>query len=43
MTVLGAYALLVLVGVRLLSIGLREGYHPVHGRVGLAGVGRPSG
>ncbi|WP_197008885.1 Pls/PosA family non-ribosomal peptide synthetase [Longispora fulva] len=27
------YALLVLVGVRLLSIGLREGYHKVHGRV----------
>lgn len=27
------YALIVLVGVRLLSIGLREGYHPVHGRV----------
>ncbi|MCP3800621.1 amino acid adenylation domain-containing protein [Allokutzneria sp. A3M-2-11 16] len=28
-----AYALLVLVSVRLLSIGLREGYHPVHGRI----------
>ncbi|MET7619856.1 Pls/PosA family non-ribosomal peptide synthetase [Streptomyces sp. NPDC005408] len=27
------YALIVLAGVRLLSIGLREGYHPVHGRV----------
>ncbi|WP_406690066.1 amino acid adenylation domain-containing protein [Saccharopolyspora sp. ID03-671] len=27
------YALLVLVSVRALSIGLREGYHPVHGRV----------
>ncbi|MBT2392798.1 amino acid adenylation domain-containing protein [Streptomyces sp. ISL-1] len=27
------YALIILVGVRLLSIGLREGYHPVHGRV----------
>ncbi|MGW7367904.1 Pls/PosA family non-ribosomal peptide synthetase, partial [Streptomyces sp. NPDC054841] len=27
------YALLILVGVRALSIGLREGYHPVHGRV----------
>ncbi|MDQ0941517.1 Pls/PosA family non-ribosomal peptide synthetase [Streptomyces sp. V1I1] len=27
------YALIVLVGVRLLSIGLREGYHAVHGRV----------
>ncbi|MFF3243667.1 Pls/PosA family non-ribosomal peptide synthetase [Streptomyces sp. NPDC002870] len=27
------YALIVLVGVRLLSIGLREGYYPVHGRV----------
>ncbi|WP_042420766.1 Pls/PosA family non-ribosomal peptide synthetase [Streptacidiphilus anmyonensis] len=28
------YALLVLVGVRLLSIGLRTGHHPVHSRVG---------
>ncbi|MEU4495364.1 Pls/PosA family non-ribosomal peptide synthetase [Streptomyces sp. NPDC023998] len=28
-----SYALIVLAGVRLLSIGLREGYHPVHGRV----------
>ncbi|MBW6437076.1 AMP-binding protein [Actinoplanes hulinensis] len=28
-----AYALLVLVAVRLLSIGLREGFHPVRGRV----------
>jgi non-ribosomal peptide synthetase-like protein len=28
-----AYALLVLAGVRLLGIGLRPGYHPVHGRV----------
>ena len=27
------YALLVLAGVRVLSIGLVEGYHPVHGRV----------
>ncbi|MFD9222476.1 Pls/PosA family non-ribosomal peptide synthetase [Streptomyces sp. NPDC060064] len=27
------YALIVLAGVRLLSIGLREGYHPVHGRI----------
>ncbi|MFI1396334.1 Pls/PosA family non-ribosomal peptide synthetase [Streptomyces sp. NPDC020681] len=27
------YALLILAGVRALSIGLREGYHPVHGRV----------
>ncbi|MEV4641378.1 Pls/PosA family non-ribosomal peptide synthetase [Actinoplanes sp. NPDC049548] len=27
------YALLVLVAVRLLSIGLRAGHHPVHGRV----------
>jgi len=27
------YALLVLVAVRVLSIGLRAGYHPVHGRV----------
>ncbi|OLB77596.1 MAG: amino acid adenylation protein [Actinobacteria bacterium 13_2_20CM_2_71_6] len=31
-TLLG-YALLVLVCVRLLGIGLRAGYHPVHGRV----------
>ncbi|MFB9689978.1 Pls/PosA family non-ribosomal peptide synthetase [Amycolatopsis plumensis] len=29
----GAYMLLVLVGVRCLSIGMVEGYHPVHGRV----------
>jgi non-ribosomal peptide synthetase-like protein len=29
----GAYALLVLVGVRALSVGLVQGYHPVHGRV----------
>ncbi|MGW3965454.1 Pls/PosA family non-ribosomal peptide synthetase [Amycolatopsis sp. NPDC005003] len=29
----GAYMLLVLVGVRSLSIGMVEGYHPVHGRV----------
>ncbi|MGW2636915.1 Pls/PosA family non-ribosomal peptide synthetase [Streptomyces sp. NPDC001348] len=28
------YALLVLVAVRLLSLGLREGTHPTHGRVG---------
>ncbi|AEK44625.1 amino acid adenylation domain-containing protein [Amycolatopsis mediterranei S699] len=28
-----AYMLLVLVGVRSLSIGMVEGYHPVHGRV----------
>ncbi|MET8849084.1 Pls/PosA family non-ribosomal peptide synthetase [Amycolatopsis sp. NPDC004625] len=28
-----AYMLLVLVGVRALSIGMVEGYHPVHGRV----------
>ncbi|MFD8072585.1 Pls/PosA family non-ribosomal peptide synthetase [Streptomyces sp. NPDC059718] len=27
------YALLVLAGVRLLGVGLREGHHPVHGRV----------
>lgn len=27
------YALIVLAGVRLLGIGLREGYHPVHGRI----------
>ncbi|MEU6552480.1 Pls/PosA family non-ribosomal peptide synthetase [Streptomyces sp. NPDC046915] len=29
-----AYALLILVFVRLLSLGLREGTHPTHGRVG---------
>ncbi|HEX4721396.1 MAG TPA: Pls/PosA family non-ribosomal peptide synthetase, partial [Pseudonocardiaceae bacterium] len=29
--VLAAYALLILVGVRLLGAGLRAGYHPVHG------------
>ncbi|MFD5560311.1 Pls/PosA family non-ribosomal peptide synthetase [Kitasatospora griseola] len=29
-----AYAAKVLVGVRLLSRGLRTGYHPLHGRVG---------
>ncbi|MEU4096964.1 Pls/PosA family non-ribosomal peptide synthetase [Streptomyces sp. NPDC026673] len=27
------YALLVVAGVRLLGVGLREGHHPVHGRV----------
>ncbi|MGW4033293.1 Pls/PosA family non-ribosomal peptide synthetase [Streptomyces sp. NPDC004838] len=32
-TALVAYALLILVGVRALSIGLREGSHPVHGRI----------
>ncbi|MGW5636192.1 Pls/PosA family non-ribosomal peptide synthetase [Streptomyces sp. NPDC003832] len=29
-----AYALLILVGVRLLSVGLREGTYPTHSRVG---------
>ena len=29
-----AYALLTVLGVRMLSIGLREGYHPVRSRVG---------
>ncbi|MGW0997460.1 Pls/PosA family non-ribosomal peptide synthetase [Streptomyces sp. NPDC002523] len=29
-----AYALLILAGVRVLSLGLREGTHPTHGRVG---------
>ncbi|MFF4397822.1 Pls/PosA family non-ribosomal peptide synthetase [Streptomyces sp. NPDC001480] len=29
-----AYALLILVCVRLLSLGLREGTHPTHGRIG---------
>ncbi|MEU6092344.1 Pls/PosA family non-ribosomal peptide synthetase [Streptomyces sp. NPDC047085] len=29
-----AYALLILVAVRVLSLGLREGTHPTHGRVG---------
>ncbi|TQJ01427.1 Pls/PosA family non-ribosomal peptide synthetase [Amycolatopsis cihanbeyliensis] len=28
----GCYALLVLLGVRALSLGMHEGYHPVHGR-----------
>ncbi|MDT5134786.1 MAG: hypothetical protein QOE41_4097, partial [Mycobacterium sp.] len=28
------YALLTVIGVRLLSVGLREGYHPVRSRVG---------
>ncbi|OIJ66320.1 Pls/PosA family non-ribosomal peptide synthetase [Streptomyces mangrovisoli] len=28
------YALLIVVAVRLLSVGLREGVHPTHGRVG---------
>ncbi|NKQ54522.1 amino acid adenylation domain-containing protein [Amycolatopsis sp. K13G38] len=27
------YALLILAGVRALGIGMREGYHPVHGRI----------
>ncbi len=30
---LATYALLILVGVRAFSLGLRQGYHPVHGRV----------
>jgi non-ribosomal peptide synthetase-like protein len=30
---LGTYALLVLVSVRALSVGMVEGYHPVHGRI----------
>src|SRR5262249_5664452 len=29
-----AYALLILIGVRLLSLGLREGTHPTHSRIG---------
>ncbi|GAB3582324.1 non-ribosomal peptide synthetase [Amycolatopsis endophytica] len=29
----GTYALLVLVSVRLLGLGLHEGYHPVHSRI----------
>jgi len=33
-TALLAYALLTVVGVRMLSIGLREGYHPVRSRAG---------
>jgi non-ribosomal peptide synthetase-like protein len=32
-TWMATYALVVLISVRLLSIGLREGYHPVHGRI----------
>ena len=31
---LAMYALLTVLGVRLLSVGLREGYHPVRSRVG---------
>ena len=31
---MAAYALLTVLGVRMLSIGLREGYHPVRSRVG---------
>jgi non-ribosomal peptide synthetase-like protein len=31
---LAVYALLTVVGVRLLSVGLREGYHPVRSRAG---------
>ncbi|MEB3021577.1 Pls/PosA family non-ribosomal peptide synthetase [[Mycobacterium] crassicus] len=34
LTALGGYAALTVVGVRLLSIGLREGYHPVRSRQG---------
>ncbi|WP_338678174.1 Pls/PosA family non-ribosomal peptide synthetase [Streptomyces sp. SCSIO 30461] len=30
---LAAYAVLIVTGVRLLGVGLREGHHPVHGRV----------
>ena len=31
---LTTYAVLILVSVRLLGLGLREGYHPVHSRIG---------
>ena len=34
LTALGSYAALTIAGVRLLSIGLAEGYHPVRSRVG---------
>ena len=34
LTALGSYAALTIAGVRLLSIGLREGYHPVRSRQG---------
>lgn len=34
LTALGSYAALTAAGVRLLSIGLTEGYHPVRSRVG---------
>jgi non-ribosomal peptide synthetase-like protein len=34
LTGLGVYALLTVLGVRVLSIGLREGYHPVRSRAG---------
>ncbi len=30
---MATYAVLILIGVRAFSLGLREGYHPVHGRV----------
>jgi non-ribosomal peptide synthetase-like protein len=33
-TAITAYALLTVVAVRILSIGLREGYHPVRSRIG---------
>ena len=35
---LAAYAALVVVGVRLLGIGMAEGFHPVHSRDRLAGL-----
>ena len=34
MAYLLTYALLVLAGVRLLGVGMVEGFHPVHGRIG---------
>jgi non-ribosomal peptide synthetase-like protein len=34
LTAMTAYAVLTVLGVRILSIGMREGYHPVRSRVG---------
>lgn len=39
---LAVYAGLTVIGVRLLSLGLREGYHPVRSRVG-SNCGPPNG
>lgn len=34
LTAVAVYALLTVLGVRVLSLGLREGYHPVRSRAG---------